>query len=1053
MAGREDGARVGARPGPHAAPPSTGTIGTITNALSSLWGWGGGTVTSSSSSTPTHSNNVPGGWATGYFSRKASVASIADDGDDHRNPDTPPAASSDLPQIKVRSASANRLKRTAIPFERTATPTPTHSRGNSQQHIVNDIASPAAITTPTTTAASSATSSPRRMPTRNLGSDSAMATLSRLKAQSSMSSLKSNSFDNSFATVPDGGGSDAASDAASASSSSMISSPTASPTSRRPPASHAALHASTLARTQLLDDYVHDIVYQSGIDGDGRPIVLLSSPALPDPRQVDYDALLTRIMDHMELFVQNDYTVVFFAGGSSHRPPWTWIWKSYRRLSRPFRKNCRRLYICHPTFFTRTLVQLVSTGSALLSPKFARKITTVYTLSDLAHHVDLTQIDVPAAVLKWNAKYEREVKIPGVADDAAKSSLPHHPPTAMFGVSITSLMGQRGESGSLPRVLKDCVEELQQRHMDVEGIFRKSPSAVLLQAAKQAYDRGAPVSLKQYDDPNIAASLIKLFFRSLPDPIFPAAMYPVIRACPRGGDGGNGSDDNANNADAAAAAPSLSYIRSTLLPAIDPPSKLIVLAYVLELLHKISRRSALNKMDATNLATVMCPNFVSSHDPMRDMAICAVVGAPSMSSGAATRSEVVTARPTTLGTIIKTCIEHYYEVFEFDYIDYEPPTYHDAVDASAAASAAAAGMTAVATPPAMSSPRSGRFASPSSPRSVSTSIRTPATTAATATRSPLASRGGGSRSVHSATGVGTGIGHGTPSSLAAVRGLGSATTTVGRSASGSLRLTKARLGSASGGGGASAASGASGAAGSAGSGGGGADSAFAGASSAISASSAANGSRLTLAAGGGGGGGLLFGGSSAGDTASTSSSSLATTGTTSGVALTGANALGFFTTGYGAGAKGGQDDDDAGDALRASTLAASISRSASRSRSHSQSRPLPSRSRSSSGASSSLQAPATEAHGAMRRNSSSGSVLDAVVADGQQAPDGGADTDTSEIGAHHDRSPGALKSAAAAAAAPTAATTGGGGGATGAGHAAGVTGRPLSELKEEEDGE
>jgi Rho GTPase-activating protein 1 len=43
---------------------------------------------------------------------------------------------------------------------------------------------------------------------------------------------------------------------------------------------------------------------------------------------------------------------------------------------------------------------LFSFAGAVISPKFFRKIAYTDTLSELARHVPLTQIDIPAAVYK-----------------------------------------------------------------------------------------------------------------------------------------------------------------------------------------------------------------------------------------------------------------------------------------------------------------------------------------------------------------------------------------------------------------------------------------------------------------------------------------------------------------------------------------------------------------------------------------------------------------------------------------------------------------------------
>jgi Rho GTPase-activating protein 1 len=85
-------------------------------------------------------------------------------------------------------------------------------------------------------------------------------------------------------------------------------------------------------------------------------------------------------------------------------------------------------------------------------------------------------------------------------------------------------------------------------------------------------------------------------------------------------------------------------------------------------MHEVSLRAASNRMDAHNLAVVLCPNLVSGGDPMRDVAMCAVPGGPILydPESAAARSNP-TPQPegkTTLGAIIKLCIHRYYEIFD-----------------------------------------------------------------------------------------------------------------------------------------------------------------------------------------------------------------------------------------------------------------------------------------------------------------------------------------------------------------------------------------------------
>lgn len=106
--------------------------------------------------------------------------------------------------------------------------------------------------------------------------------------------------------------------------------------------------------------------------------------------------------------------------------------------------------------------------------------------------------------------------------------------------------------------------------MNDVGIFRRSPSSIMLRAAQEAYDRGNVVSLASFGDPNLAAVLVKKYLRDLPDPIFPESTYPTIRRCPM----------PSRDGDTEAELVTVRYIRETLLPELVPCA-LIVLSFVL----------------------------------------------------------------------------------------------------------------------------------------------------------------------------------------------------------------------------------------------------------------------------------------------------------------------------------------------------------------------------------------------------------------------------------------------------------------------------------------
>jgi hypothetical protein len=219
------------------------------------------------------------------------------------------------------------------------------------------------------------------------------------------------------------------------------------------------------------------------------------------------------------------------------------------------------------------------------------------------------------------------------------------------------------DMATVPIMVRDCVDALKGNSnakclLDIDGIFRVSPSNALLRSAKYAYQLNRRPNLERFveKDVHLPAALLKSNLRSLPYPLFPASTYPTIRHCPVA------SDEEL-----------LHYLRETLLPTLDE-GKLILLSFILQCLHEVSLRSDKNRMDSSNLATVMTPNLVCSEDPIEDVMMCRVQKIDHTVEG----NEETTGATTTLGTIIAFCIERYYEVF--DEIDFETPILNFEVD-------------------------------------------------------------------------------------------------------------------------------------------------------------------------------------------------------------------------------------------------------------------------------------------------------------------------------------------------------------------------------------
>lgn len=125
----------------------------------------------------------------------------------------------------------------------------------------------------------------------------------------------------------------------------------------------------------------------------------------------------------------------------------------------------------------------------------------------------------------------------------------------------------------------------------------------------------------------------------------------MIRQCPAA-DSGGGAD-------------AINFIRSSLLPCIQPRCKIVLLSSVLcecitvhspgrptltfleDLMHDIAIRADQNLMNSHNLALVLSPNLLRGVNPLVDVQLC-----------------TITPRKSTLASVLQVCIEKYFEVFK-----------------------------------------------------------------------------------------------------------------------------------------------------------------------------------------------------------------------------------------------------------------------------------------------------------------------------------------------------------------------------------------------------
>ncbi|KAI8983411.1 hypothetical protein BD414DRAFT_81407 [Trametes punicea] len=160
----------------------------------------------------------------------------------------------------------------------------------------------------------------------------------------------------------------------------------------------------------------------------------------------------------------------------------------------------------------------------------------------------------------------------------------------IFGVSLVDYATARGlAEGEIPKIVRICIQDIEQRGLDAEGIYRVSGRHAAVQELQHKIERNEaafqfnPIT----DDVYSVSSFLKMYLRELPEPVFKFSLQERIQHT-------EGFDEHAAN--------NFAVLRSKMRRL--PPVHQATLKAIVEHLAKVASHSEKNKMDARNLAIV-----------------------------------------------------------------------------------------------------------------------------------------------------------------------------------------------------------------------------------------------------------------------------------------------------------------------------------------------------------------------------------------------------------------------------------------------------------------
>ncbi|XP_043388746.1 rho GTPase-activating protein 9 isoform X14 [Chelonia mydas] len=196
----------------------------------------------------------------------------------------------------------------------------------------------------------------------------------------------------------------------------------------------------------------------------------------------------------------------------------------------------------------------------------------------------------------------------------------------VFGCRLDALC-QR-ENDTVPRFVRLCVEAVEKKGLDADGIYRVSGNLAVIQKLRFAVDRERAVTSDgryvfpeqpcqgrarpeerlsladpEWDDVHVVTGALKLFFRELPEPLVPFALFDAFVAAVKLPAG-------------AERVQRLAELVQSL-----PPPNYATLRYILAHLRKVMEYADVNRMTRQNIGIVFGPTLLRPEKELASMAV------------------------------------------------------------------------------------------------------------------------------------------------------------------------------------------------------------------------------------------------------------------------------------------------------------------------------------------------------------------------------------------------------------------------------------------------
>lgn len=191
----------------------------------------------------------------------------------------------------------------------------------------------------------------------------------------------------------------------------------------------------------------------------------------------------------------------------------------------------------------------------------------------------------------WRGRVAKQFrKIQG----ASSPSSPTAPEGSTFGVPLEQCYPSNYNQ-NVPRLVEVCTDIVESKGLDTVGVYRvpgnSAAITALTNSVNQSYE-GVPQIDAQWNDVHVVSSLLKSFFRKLPDALLTSGLYSSFIEADKVED------------------PNLRMEEIRRLVRLLPPPHYYTLKHLMLHLKKVTDHCEVNKMEGRNLAIVFGPTLI-----------------------------------------------------------------------------------------------------------------------------------------------------------------------------------------------------------------------------------------------------------------------------------------------------------------------------------------------------------------------------------------------------------------------------------------------------------